>query len=506
MYHRIIKGFQEDQPEFLECEIVNGEVPKWLSGSLLRNGSGKFTIGSDEYQHFFDGLAVIHQYKVDNGKVLYKNKLLESETKDRCLGSQRIIVSEFGTVAYPDPCKSIFTRYFSYFMDGNISDNACVNLLGMGDQLYAMTETPRVKRLKPEDLSTVGEVDTKQIMSLHLNTAHPLQEADGTVYNLGSKFGRHKSSYVVFKVPPPTDGDSDPYNKAEILCKIPAADPLKPSYYHSFAMSENYIVVLAQPLHIKIMSMVWIQLKWSNRGIPDALEWDENGVTTFYLVDKKTGKVLPTTYEAPAMFFFHTINAYEEEGSIVVDVSAFEDASSIQEALYTENIRKGEMGEEGYIPVHPPPITRYTLPLKKHTAEEGEVHVEPITPEVIETTLELPRINDKFTGKKYRYAYGIGGTKRLDDNNLVKVDLETKESLYWTDSRYVGGEPIFVPTPGATEEDDGVLLAPILSLTDEVQSALLILNAKDMTEIAKAEIPANIKVPFSFHGFFSSNY
>ena len=52
----------------------------------------------------------------------------------------------------------------------------------------------------------------------------------------------------------------------------------------------------------------------------------------------------------------------------------------------------------------------------------------------------------------------------------------------------------------------GVLLAPILSLTDEVQSALLILNAKDMTEIARAEIPANVKVPFTFHGFFSSKY
>ena len=38
-------------------------------------------------------------------------------------------------------------------------------------------------------------------MSLHLNTAHPLKEADGTIYNLGSKFGK-RSSYVVFKVPP----------------------------------------------------------------------------------------------------------------------------------------------------------------------------------------------------------------------------------------------------------------------------------------------------------------
>ena len=64
-----------------------------------------------EYLHLFDGLAVLHQYKFENGKVLYRNKLLESEAKERTLAAQRIVVSEFGTTSYPDPCKSIFTRY-----------------------------------------------------------------------------------------------------------------------------------------------------------------------------------------------------------------------------------------------------------------------------------------------------------------------------------------------------------------------------------------------------------
>ena len=43
-------------------------------------------------------------------------------------------------------------------MDNTTTDNACVNLLAMGDQLYAMTETPRVKRIDSKDLSTLGEV------------------------------------------------------------------------------------------------------------------------------------------------------------------------------------------------------------------------------------------------------------------------------------------------------------------------------------------------------------
>ena len=38
---------------------------------------------------------------------------------------------------------------------------------------------------------------------------------------------------------------------------------------------------------------------------------------------------------------------------------------------------------------------------------------------------------------------------------LVKLNVESKESTEWKDSRYMACEPVFIPTPGATEEDDG---------------------------------------------------
>ena len=50
----------------------------------------------------------------------------------------------------------------------------------------------------------------------------------------------------------------------------------------------------------------------------------------------------------------------------------------------------------------------------------------------------------------------------------------------------------------------GVILSPILSLDDDVKTALLILNAKTMTEIARAEVPTGVLVPFTFHGLFSN--
>lgn len=41
----------------------------------------------------------------------YRSKFLKSETYKRNIKANRIVVSEFGTMIYPDPCKNIFSRY-----------------------------------------------------------------------------------------------------------------------------------------------------------------------------------------------------------------------------------------------------------------------------------------------------------------------------------------------------------------------------------------------------------
>lgn len=44
------------------------------------------------------------------GEVTYRSKFLKSETYKKNCSSNRIVVSEFGTMVYPDPCKNIFSR------------------------------------------------------------------------------------------------------------------------------------------------------------------------------------------------------------------------------------------------------------------------------------------------------------------------------------------------------------------------------------------------------------
>ena len=59
------------------------------------------------------------------------------------------------------------------------------------------------------------------------------------------------------------------------------------------------------------------------------------------------------------------------------------------------------------------------------------------------------------------------------------------------------GEPVFVPAPNATAEDDGVLLSVVLDIANDV-SFLLVLDAATLEEKARAEAPHAI--PFHFHG------
>ncbi|CAG2179255.1 unnamed protein product, partial [Oppiella nova] len=38
---------------------VKGVIPVWLKGTLLRNGPGLQEVGTDKYNHMFDGLALM---------------------------------------------------------------------------------------------------------------------------------------------------------------------------------------------------------------------------------------------------------------------------------------------------------------------------------------------------------------------------------------------------------------------------------------------------------------
>jgi len=116
-----------------------------------------------------------------------------------------------------------------------------------------------------------------------------------------------------------------------------------------------------------------------------------------------------------------------------------------------------------------------------------------------EGTVELPRIDyGRFNTRDYRYAYFGGvadGSSWLDQ--IVKVDVTDGTRFAWSAEGCYPGEPVFVREPGAEAEDGGVLLSVVLDAAAG-RSFLVVLDARTLEELARADAPHHI--PFGFHG------
>jgi torulene dioxygenase len=114
---------------------------------------------------------------------------------------------------------------------------------------------------------------------------------------------------------------------------------------------------------------------------------------------------------------------------------------------------------------------------------------------------ELPTINPRFVTREHRFVYGIvnrGYSSFLD--GICKTDTKTGEAIYWDERGCTPGEAIFVADPQGKGEDEGVLLSVVLDgrKKGEESSFLLVLDAKTMREMGRAEVGG--VVGFGFHG------
>ncbi|GIG61669.1 15,15' beta carotene dioxygenase [Longispora fulva] len=461
----ITEGFDSLRSELTDAPLpVRGALPGWLSGTLIRNGPALFDAGGTSFRHWFDGQAMLHRFGFADGAVTYTNRFLDTPGLRSARDDGRIGYTEFAT----DPCASLFGRFFSRFRRGS-GVNPNVNISRYGEHDVALTEVPMAVEFDHATLATIGVLAPDSGPTGNVTTAHP-HEAPGTgdLVNFVLRFGP-KSSYQVYRQP--AGGTT-----RHLLGTVTAA---RPGYVHSFAVTEHHAVLAIFPLVVNPLSFFL-------RGRPfiENYRWRPELGTRIVVMDLRDGSVR-ADHTAPPFFAFHHINAFEDGGRLVLDVCAYEDARII-DALYLDRLRAGDEA-----PVSHP--TRYTVDL-----DTGGVDVRRLSDE----PMELPRIAYRtHNGRPYRYAYGVGTTTRRDlFDQLVKLDTHTGETRLWHVPGSYPGEPVFVPAPGSTGEDDGVVLSVVLD-GDAGRSALVVLDAASWAEVARAEVPH--VVPFGFHGQFS---
>ncbi|XP_032141433.1 beta,beta-carotene 9',10'-oxygenase isoform X1 [Sapajus apella] len=511
----------EEAPRGISARVW-GHFPKWLNGCLLRIGPGKFEFGKDKYNHWFDGMALLHQFRMAEGTVTYRSKFLQSDTYKANSAQNRIVISEFGTLALPDPCKNVFERFLSRFEPPAMTDNTNVNYVQYKGDYYLSTETNFMNKVDIETLEKTEKVDWSKFIAVNGATAHPHYDPDGTAYNMGNSFGPYGFSYKVIRVPPEKVDLGETIHGAQVICSIASAEKGTPSYYHSFGMTRNYIIFIEQPLKMNLWEIATSKIR--GKAFSDGISWEPQCNTQFHVVDKHTGQLLPGRYYSKPFVTFHQINAFEDQGCVIIDLCCQDNGRTL-DVYQLQNLRKtGEGLDQVYNSAVRSFPRRFVLPLNVSlNAPEGEnlsplsytsasavkqadgkiwcshenLHHEDLDKE---GGIEFPQINyAQFNGKKYRFFYGCGFRHLLGDS-LIKVDVVNKTLKVWREDGFYPSEPIFVPVPGSNEEDGGVILSVVITPNQNESNFLLVLDAKNFEELGRAEVP--VQMPYGFHGTF----
>ncbi|HEX2313095.1 MAG TPA: carotenoid oxygenase family protein, partial [Thermomonospora sp.] len=407
----------------VEALPVDGAIPEWLTGTLLRNGPAYYGAGRGGARHLFDGLAMLHKFAFTDGRVSYANRFLRTRSYRALREDGRIGYREFAS----DPCRRLTLPIASLF-DPGYSDNTNVNVIRLGARLVALTETPLPIAFDPETLETLGVAYDPPGRGVRSPTAHPHFDAAGSMITLQVHFGV-RSSYRLYRHTP---------TGFRLLARIPVRQP---AYVHSFALTERHIVLAEAPFRIRPL-----ELATARRPFIENYRWLPEQGTTFLVVDRHTGR-LTGRWQAGPMFCFHHVNAYDDpSGDIVVDLCAYEDPSII-DATYLDTLH------EGRTPIPAGRLRRYRL------RPGGATQEETVSP----TPFEWPRVNYRAVNSRpYRYAYGAGTVHDgVPAPAITKLDLSDGSAIHWHDRDHHPGEPVFVPGPGRRGEDDGVLLSVV---------------------------------------------
>ena len=301
-------------------------------------------------------------------------------------------------------------------------------------------------------------------------------------------------------LPPRTAGieDEKPLNGGKVIASIPASR--QQIYSHSFGMTQKYFIFIQQPLTVNLWKLAASRfIGWS---ILETFAWNPRKDVNFVIISRESGEVV-LTIKAEPFFFFHVANAYDDDNQIVLDICCYPDAQIFHQ-LYLQETRKTDTHPEKT--AFTSQLRRYRLPVDLDQSEVVTLKKETtgLDYEVLsDLCFDLPRINEKHNRLRHRYVYGACSADNKIEGlllcKLIKVDVEIKESLVWSEEGCLVSEPVFIPAPDSQREDDGVVLSSVYDTINN-NSFLLVLDASTFTELARAEVP--IRFAPSFHGRF----
>lgn len=455
------RGFLSGAREIDDAPVdVRGTLPSWLRGTLLLNGPALWELPRGRLEHWFDGYAMWHALRIDDGRVRYRSRFAASDAYRRSIAAGAPVYGEFGTA---NPA-GLLARLRS----PQATDNPAVVMSRHGTRWVSVTETPHLTYFDPDTLETQVRVDLGgRDEPMHLMSAHGFTLADGSYLNLATALGP-KCEMKLFRVRP---GATRP----EVIGRIRMP---KVGYTHGFALARGHALVWETALRAQPLAF-----RFGAKAYADNFRWEPARGSAIHAVALDTGDV--RSWRVPPLMAFHATQAWADDQGLALELAVYED-DAVFEDLRLER-RRADLPIRG-APRH----VRYRLRDGRGDAEPEPIGGPPI---------ELQQVHPARIGfGRARVCWGAGNGDRGElFDRTHRIDLDGGVVSTWRRPGAAQLEPLFVPRPGSTADDDGVLLVPTLAEADET-SVIGVLDARSMDCVAELHAPQI--VPFGFHAAF----
>ena len=443
-----------------DLEVVQGEVPRNLTGTLYRCGPDRQFPSMAKEDIFIDGEGMVHMFRFENGHVDYRSRWVRNE---------RFLLQEKAR-------RSLFGRYRNRYTNdpsvaGKSMGTANTNIVWHGRKLLVLKEDSLPVEVDPDTLATRGEWNFDGAVRAVSLTAHP-------------KLDLHTNEMLTFSYQARGDCTRDfAFYIADASGRIVHEtwfDMPYPGMVHDFAVTDTHVIVPFFPL---ITNLEVLQ-----QGGP-FYRWHPDQRSHFAIFPRRGQASEIRWFHGPAVSAGHMMNAYNEGSQLHLDL-----------CLYQGNCFDFFPTHDGS-PFKPsaPQLTRLSFDLAgRHDSYEPKL-LSPVP-------CEMPKCDDRYMGKRYRYGYGIcrSPTAKSGEMGLGAVgafDHQTSQLTTWVPGEACGvQEPNFVVRPGAAEAD-GYLLALVNRLAGQ-HSDLALLDARRIADGPIALLRLPIRVRSTFHGMW----
>lgn len=442
---------------------IEGTIPKTLSGTLFRTAPGETERFGTNFNHLFDGDAFLTSWKFDNGRAELKARFLNAPKRIDEQKSGKMIYSEFGTNA-PNAAKGG-------------KNQPSVNVIEWNGKLLGLSEGGLPTVINRDTFDYEGETNFGILPNNLAFTAHPkVDPKTGDLFAWGFEKGGSGAVHI-YQIERKT-------GKANLLYKH---SPDAFFMIHDAILTENYFVLIVPPMKYDIPGLMTGKIG----TMGEAAFYAENEPTKMLAFPRnnQNGTAQPIEITLPPKIVFHYGNAYETADHKLVFEAVW---GSDGELLKVLNSWKRESASaEMFKKLAHPVLQKVTVDLK-NKRYVGAVD--------LAENVEFPRYDVRLCGRGSRYLYATE-LGYQDNAAVVRVDTNSGRAIkVAAGKRRTFGEPVFVPTTTAVNEERGLIL--VQGYDSDVNESFMEIRDAQTLEFA-ARLWANGQhFPLGFHGNF----